>query len=97
MMTDADVDDSACVQDLDNFCASLLSHNALLIHYQTHNSYYSNQTTMLVQLLIKCYTFLLIKHYKQIIVYMITVQLFLVMTRLRLVVIRLLSLMIRLD
>ena len=44
--TDADVADSVCVQDLDNFCVSLLSHNALLIHYQTHNSHYSNQTTM---------------------------------------------------
>ena len=44
--TDADVADSVCVPDLDNFCASLLSHNALLIHYQTHNFHYSNQTTM---------------------------------------------------
>ena len=30
MMTDADVADSVCVQDLDNiFCASLHSHNGL--------------------------------------------------------------------
>ena len=45
-VVDADDNWCRCVQDLDNFCASLLSHSALLIHYQTHNFHYSNQTTI---------------------------------------------------